>query len=349
MFHLMVFRASSGGGGGGNFPAGITSGSPADAIVNVAVTGLDTRNFLEIFNGTTWDRLRDANSSVGTGTGVLGVGVLGFDGTNFQKLVTLLSADATPSQLGLFVNGQNEVYNGTNWDRQRAVNTVTGTTGTGLPGHAVMGFDGTNYNRVTEAVPADAVVNANISGLDTRAFNFLYNGTTWDRVKGVTSAQGTTGTGLLGAAILGFDGTNYQRIRMGTAVSLAAATQATTIMVVDPGQWGQAHTPAVATQATTTKAAGGAGVRHLCKSISFSLFAAAAVGPLQVNLRDGTTGAGTILWSMTVQLALGQLVTFSSPPLNIFGTANTAMTLEFSAAPGAADSESVSISGFSTA
>lgn len=40
---------------------------------------------------------------------------------------------------------------------------------------------------------------------------YIYNGTNWDRMRSASGAQGTTGTGLLGAAALGWDGTNYQR------------------------------------------------------------------------------------------------------------------------------------------
>lgn len=47
--------------------------------------------------------------------------------------------------------------------------------------------------------------------------NWVYNGTTWDRMRQATSANGTTGTGLGGMGILGFDGTNYRRIATDTS------------------------------------------------------------------------------------------------------------------------------------
>jgi hypothetical protein len=53
-------------------------------------------------------------------------------------------------------------------------------------------------------------------GLVENARNQVYNGSTWDMARSATSAAGTTGTGLLGAGALGFDGTNYQRLKTDT-------------------------------------------------------------------------------------------------------------------------------------
>ncbi len=115
--------------------------------------------------------------------------------------------------------------------------------------------------------------------------------------------------------------------------------------------WSVAHTPVAATQATATKAAGATGVRLVCTYITFSLaVAATAQTILQVSLRDGATGAGTILWSMNVLKAAGESMTvFSLSGLNIEGSTATAMTIEFSAAGVAASLQSVAMGGYSTA
>jgi hypothetical protein len=108
--------------------------------------------------------------------------------------------------------------------------------------------------------------------------------------------------------------------------------------------------PATATQATVTQAAGAAGVRNVCNAISFGLQTIGTLqGVIQVNLRDGATGAGTVLWSMTIGLAVSTFFGFSVSGLNIVGSAATAMTLEFSAAGVAASSESVTLNGYTTA
>lgn len=49
------------------------------------------------------------------------------------------------------------------------------------------------------------------------AANETWNGTTWDRAKSAAAAANTTGTGLPGSGVLGFDGTNYQLVKVSTA------------------------------------------------------------------------------------------------------------------------------------
>lgn len=121
-----------------------------------------------------------------------------------------------------------------------------------------------------------------------------------------------------------------------------------------PG-WTVVHTPVANVQATASRAAAGAGVRNVATAIVVT-FAAGAVAPAAVNaswaLRDGATGVGTILLRGTVSLPA--VAGHSAPPVTlsglwIEGTANTAMTLEFSAAAGANTLESVSLMGTTTA
>jgi len=100
--------------------------------------------------------------------------------------------------------------------------------------------------------------------------------------------------------------------------------------------WSALHAPAAAAAATISKAAAGAGIRNVCTSITISLASAAAptVGVVTFNLRDGATGAGTILWTTRLSLpaTAGQCIPVSLTDIWIEGSANTAMTLETSAA-----------------
>jgi hypothetical protein len=120
--------------------------------------------------------------------------------------------------------------------------------------------------------------------------------------------------------------------------------------VVSPLNWSITHTPAANTQATITQALA-TGFRHVATSISFT-FAAdtgiVAAATVLVNLRDGATGAGTILWSQRVSVpaTAGSCTTVSLGSLSIPGTASTAMTLEFAAAGGASTFESVALTGY---
>lgn len=62
-------------------------------------------------------------------------------------------------------------------------------------------------------------------------------------------------------------------------------------------------------------------------------------------MRDGASGAGTILWSGAVAAPANGSETIAIP-LSIAGSANTAMTIEFSAAGVAASLEAVSMTGY---
>lgn len=117
--------------------------------------------------------------------------------------------------------------------------------------------------------------------------------------------------------------------------------------------WAVTHAPAANTQAVASKAAGGAGVRHVCTGVSITLAngaAAPTAALVTVHLRDGATGAGSILatWTLAIAAVAGDVVhvplTF---PSGIPGTADTAMTLETSAAPGANVSASCNLFGHS--
>src|SRR6185312_10598981 len=79
------------------------------------------------------------------------------------------------------------------------------------------------------------------------------------------------------------DGTNA--LLSGSAANLSATTSIHAALAVRPGEWAVNHTPASATQATASKTAGGAGVRHVCTSISATLAAGSTAqsSAVQVN------------------------------------------------------------------
>jgi len=100
-------------------------------------------------------------------------------------------------------------------------------------------------------------------------------------------------------------------------------------------QWSVTSASAGAQTPSASKAAGAATVRHVAKRVIIGAAAGATVQPaIQVNLRDGATGAGTVLASW--QIALGLITALSgvncvnidADNLNLVGTAATAMTLE---------------------
>lgn len=143
-------------------------------------------------------------------------------------------------------------------------------------------------------------------------------------------------------------------VAQGDGTLLASATQSPYI-VSGPGQWTILNAPAVNTLATVTKAAGGAGVRHVLQALTPSLFLATnanftAVSPVYVVIRDGAAGAGTILYQLIIALnaaAASGGICLQVPPLNVIGSQNSSMTIEFTAAPGLTNFECISGSGYS--
>jgi hypothetical protein len=117
---------------------------------------------------------------------------------------------------------------------------------------------------------------------------------------------------------------------------------------VGPRETTYVHNPAAAAQATIAAPAAGVGVRNICRSLGFSIACAAtAQGPIHVYLRDGATGAGTIKRSWVLSAPVNGAAVFDVSGLEIPGSPNTAMTIEFEAAGVAASVESVSL-GVST-
>lgn len=152
-----------------------------------------------------------------------------------------------------------------------------------------------------------------------------------------------------------WDGTNVDRLssagigNMPAATTLTARNSIGAALAEKGSRWTVVSTPATGSQATASIAAEAA-VRHVADCVAFSggSVAAPALTALTVNLRDGATGAGTVIWSyqVIVNAATGQNVApFSVCGLNLTGTTNTAMTLEFSAAL-ANLTQSVSVSGY---
>lgn len=146
-----------------------------------------------------------------------------------------------------------------------------------------------------------------------------------------------------------WDGTFLRRNYAASAANLALQSGEGVQLETGPGEWAINHAPAANTTATISRAAV-AGQRHVCKGLDVSINAVAAIAaPLVVNLRDGATGAGTILWTERLMAPAGTTVRIARDGLNIVGSENTAMTLEFTAAPGATNFENVNLNGYTAA
>lgn len=140
--------------------------------------------------------------------------------------------------------------------------------------------------------------------------------------------------------------------RMAVASTLTARTLSSVLMAEKGARWMVVSFPAANAQGTASIAAE-AGVRHVVDCVTWAGDSSAAVTAAAGNLavRDGATGAGTVIWQVAIahQVAAGAGIQTIAPNtvcgLNLVGTTNTAMTAELNAGV-TGEVQSVSISGF---
>jgi len=152
------------------------------------------------------------------------------------------------------------------------------------------------------------------------------------------------------------DGNAAANLNVNSAANMATATQSDALKVASPGNWATNQQPAVGALASAVRPAGGGGVRHVCNAISFSWStdgtANGAAQQITVNLRDGASGAGTVLmtWSpartTTTATDAGNSGSIHLSGLNILGSANTAMTLEFAGTASNHEQYSANVVGY---
>jgi hypothetical protein len=196
---------------------------------------------------------------------------------------------------------------------------------------------------------------------------YLWNGVSFDRQRGsitngalvdvsrlngtITSADAYANqTTLVQALTLPeiFNGSTWDRIRGISATNNTATTSLGAVQTVPLGTWSITNAANAGTP-SASKASGGGSVRHVATCVSVSVAAAGTAQPaVQVNLRDGATGAGTIVRSWQFAAPANDSANIDLCGLNITGTAATAMTIEFAAATAAATQASVNLSGYST-
>jgi hypothetical protein len=165
------------------------------------------------------------------------------------------------------------------------------------------------------------------------------------------TAQQMQMLGLWGTSSPGVAGTPVLN-QMPVATTLTARNVAGSLFAEKSSRWTVVSFPAANSQGTASIAAE-AGVRHVVDCVSFGADAGAAVTAAAGNfaVRDGATGAGTVIWQIAVAhlVAAGAGIQTIAPQsfcgLNLVGTTNTAMTAELNAGV-TGEVQSVSISGF---
>lgn len=132
-----------------------------------------------------------------------------------------------------------------------------------------------------------------------------------------------------------FNGATWDRARSASVSTLTAASNVGAVLVDKAARLSVTCSTA-GTQCTASVAAGAAGTRHVADCIVFS--ASTSTAPTQTDLtlllRDGASGAGTILLRhvVTATATTGNLVPpYSQCGLALIGSDATAMTFEWSA------------------
>lgn len=135
-----------------------------------------------------------------------------------------------------------------------------------------------------------------------------------------------------------FNEANWFRQRMAAAATMNVISKGAA-QIEKGGRWSVFSNPAAGTVASATRAAGAAGVVHVVDCISLSAVTAGATAAtnFKVQIRDGASGAGTVIWQFQIGGGVfanaGSYISgiHSFCGLNLQGTAATAMTIEFDA------------------
>lgn len=244
-------------------------------------------------------------------------------------------------QEALPVGGNERVGAGTGVNRNAALSVSIGaqdsTVGTG-----------TSSDTINLPDNADAVAaRATASFLATIArLTGLNNAGTWDRLR--TLGNNVDGVIPISLGVLetlnflmGFNGTNWDRLRTATATALGGTLQQYALMANRQGDWNIVSAPVAAAQATVTKAAGGALTRHVITGFQAAHVGGAVIQNVQVLFGATLVTALYIGPNGTTQ---GNL---SVSGLNLVAPVNTSVTIQFSAAV-AGVSQVVSLQGYTT-
>ncbi len=156
---------------------------------------IDTASKLMGFNGTSWDRLRSSITNglqvdvtrivdaLPAGTNMIGKVDLS-DGVN-EAVIDVSGSDAESATTpALVVNSRLKLFNGTTWDRVRGdITNGIDVDVTRVQGQITIG-DGTNAVSIdTGGTDAE---NNTTNQLHVQSRNYTFNGTTWDRTRGVS-------------------------------------------------------------------------------------------------------------------------------------------------------------------
>lgn len=194
---------------------------------------------------------------------------------------------------------------------------------------------------------------------DPALINYTNNSSLWipDVVNGSASPVSASSTNNVSVSV---SGAANVAIQISGATSASGSPDTVSIFVVQGAPCTSATTweinsaPAFGARATVSLAAV-TGVRHTAQCISASVSSnntTAACGPtgLDLVIRDGASGAGTIVWqtNLSTPATNGANANVAVCGLSVVGTRGNAMTVEFGTAGAANCLERVNASGIDT-
>lgn len=116
-----------GGGGGSNWFNINAHNTTNDGIQPGTGLAVGADGF--IYNGSNWDRMRTANSARGTsGTGLLGVGIMTYDGANWNSPSIYFPGDSDSNDFALETMDRLQAWGGSSWARVRTPNVFKTVT-----------------------------------------------------------------------------------------------------------------------------------------------------------------------------------------------------------------------------
>lgn len=141
----------------------------SNSTTTVAKVALDTNILSILGTAPTTAGVLDVKSSSATGAHVPSTAFYIAAGDNSGNLQGASTAYGDAQSAGATFLAVSGVYNGSNIDRLKSANGANNTTGTGLLGSSPMGFDGTNYQRIT----TNSTTFSSKNGLDTNLLGTL--------------------------------------------------------------------------------------------------------------------------------------------------------------------------------
>lgn len=340
--------------GGGSFvdvkvnPSGaLTAAVTTDGTIGSAVP--TDAYYIGVSDGTNLRGVLDMSNAEGaSGVGKLGVGIWLSDGgtPNFYRLQgNNASGDADPNtRVGAIVNSRNLIFNGSTFDRMKAANTASGTSGTGLLGAGIFGFDGANWQTPSIYIPGDT--DSNDLALEVMSRSQVWNGSSWARMPGTTAGvkvhgQVATNTAITGNPLnLGAQAVSSENSAVTTArqVQLVADLVGKLIVLpyANPENFVSGRATATDTTSTSLIGAPATGLRNYITQITVWNSSATST---YIKIQDGS--GGTELYDIPAPAGGGSTLTLPVPLRQ-----PTTATAIFFAANASANAVFVSASGY---